>query len=172
MKAGYWRMQCRTRAHRRAAATSTSSRDPKGSPCSVVRVARVFAGLPDQVAVARDFVRRVLGPVPIVDEAVLLVSELCTNALQHTASGREGSFVVVVLPGSDSVRVEVRDEGSGPAPVPHPIDVLAEDGRGLGLVGLIADDWGYSGDCQGRSVFFELTWQSPGKGEQLPHASH
>lgn len=134
------------------------SRAPDGSRCSVVRVARVFAGLPDQIAVARDFVRRVLGPVPVADDAALLVSELCTNALLHTAAGRSGTFVVIVLPRPGSVRVEVRDGGSGQPPTPHPIDALAEDGRGLSLVDLIADRWGYSGDCQGRSVFFELTW--------------
>src|SRR5450432_4011311 len=81
-----------------AGSAVTSSRDLDGSPCSVIRVARVFAGLPGQVAMARDFVRRVLGPVPVADEAALLVSELCTNALLHTASGRRGRFVVVVLP--------------------------------------------------------------------------
>jgi anti-sigma regulatory factor (Ser/Thr protein kinase) len=145
-----------------AGSAITSSRDLQGSPSSVIRVARVFAGLPAQVAVAREFVRRVLGPVPVADEVALLVSELCTNALRHTASGHGGSFVVVVQPRSGSVRVEVRDEGSGPAPSPHSIDVLTEDGRGLGLVELIADNWGYGGDCHGGSVFFELTWARRG----------
>ncbi|MGH3277492.1 MAG: hypothetical protein ACRDNZ_24605, partial [Streptosporangiaceae bacterium] len=41
---------------------------------------RVFPGRKDQVAQARDFVRRTLGPCPVLDEAVLLVSELATNA--------------------------------------------------------------------------------------------
>lgn len=34
-------------------------------------------------------------------------------------------------------------------------------GRGLGLVELLADRWGYSGDRNGRSVFFELHWNQP-----------
>lgn len=49
---------------------------------------RVFPGRDNQVALARDFVRRAAGPgCPLLDEATLLTSELCTNALQHTASG-------------------------------------------------------------------------------------
>ena len=39
---------------------------------------RCFPGHADQIARARDFTRRVLGPCPLLDEAVLLVSELAT----------------------------------------------------------------------------------------------
>jgi hypothetical protein len=53
-------------------------------------VRRVFPGRQDQVACAREFIRRKLGPCPVLDEAVLLTSELCANALQHTASGNGG----------------------------------------------------------------------------------
>jgi hypothetical protein len=56
------------------------------------------------------------------------------------------------------VRMEVRDDGSGQAPAVHPVGVLSEAGRGLGLVALVADSWGYSGGHHGRSVFFELRW--------------
>jgi serine/threonine-protein kinase RsbW len=124
------------------------------------RSARVFAGRSDQVALARDFVRHALGHVPVLDEVVLLVSELCTNALQHTASGHGGTFEVVVLRGLCSVLVEVRDDGSVQIPAVHPADVLSEAGRGLSLLGL-ADEWGHRGGHQGRSVFFRLSWAEP-----------
>jgi len=127
-------------------------------PSAQSRSIGVFTGREDQIALARDFVRQALGPVPVLDEAVLQVSELCTNALQHTASGRGGTFEVVILPGPCSVRVEVRDDGSDQAPAVHPADVLSEAGRGLGLVALVADKWGHSGGRHGRSVFFELSW--------------
>ncbi len=68
---------------------------------------RAFRGQRDQVAHARKFVRAALGSVPVVDEAVLLVSELCTNALLHTASGRGGTFEVAVYLGTLSARIEV-----------------------------------------------------------------
>lgn len=97
-----------------------------------------------------------------MDEAVLLVSELCTNALLHTASSDSGSFVVAVYLRSCWLRVEVRDGGAAQAPaVEHPADTFAENGRGLGLVELLADRWGHSGDQHGRSVFFELRWKQP-----------
>jgi anti-sigma regulatory factor (Ser/Thr protein kinase) len=109
---------------------------------------RVFPGRPDQVAAARDFVRQTIGPVPVLDEAVLLVSELCTNALQHTSSGEGGTFEVVVLRDRRVVRVDVRDNGSGHVPTAHAVDSFSEAGRGLGLVDLIADRWGYIAEFQ------------------------
>jgi anti-sigma regulatory factor (Ser/Thr protein kinase) len=123
----------------------------------------VFRGHHDQVGHAREFVRQALGPVPVVDEAVLLVSELCTNALLHTASGDDGgTFEVAIYMRSIWLRVEVRDGGAGQTPVVgQPADTFAEGGRGLGLVELLADRWDHSGDRHGRSVFFELRWKEP-----------
>jgi len=144
-------------------ALATEAPDVRHSPAAQPEVAtQVFAGRHDQVARARAFVRAVLGPVPVADEAVLLVSELCTNALLHTASGHDGTFEVAVYLCSFSVRVEVRDDGAVRAPdVRQLADICAEDGRGLGLVELIADRWGHSGGHDGRSVFFELRWKQP-----------
>ena len=45
--------------------------------------------------------------------------------------------------------------------VMQPAGTFAEYGRGLDLVELLADRWGYSGDPNGRSVFFELRWKQP-----------
>ncbi len=122
-------------------------------------VRRTFPGSPDQIARVRGFVRLLLGPVPVLDEAVLLVSELTTNAVLYTASGGGGMFEVVVHRGPSSVRVEVRDDGSSGAPTAQAADVLSEAGRGLSLVELVADRWGQSGGQGGRSVFFELSWK-------------
>ena len=80
-------------------------------------IRRVFPGRHDQVRCARDFVRRVVGPnCSMLDEAVLLTSELCTNALQHSGSGAGGTFEVTVLRGPGCARIEVRDEGSKSLP--------------------------------------------------------
>jgi anti-sigma regulatory factor (Ser/Thr protein kinase) len=93
-----------------------------------------------------------------LDEAVLLASEVSTNAVMHTASGDRGTFDVTVRRCSSSVRVDVHDSGARQPPMALPQDHLAEEGRGLGLVDLVADRWGHSGDQDGRSVFFELCW--------------
>jgi anti-sigma regulatory factor (Ser/Thr protein kinase) len=144
-------------------ALAIETRGSRPHPTASPEVAkRVFTGRYDQVGHAREFVKQVLGPVPVVDEAVLLVSELCTNALLHTASGDGGTFEVAVYMRSLGLRVEVRDGGAGQTPVVgQPAGTFAEDGRGLGLVELLADRWGHSGDQHGRSVFFELRWKNP-----------
>jgi len=120
---------------------------------------RAFPGRPDQIAHARDFTRRILGPCPVLDEAVLLVSELATNAIEHTATARGGSFHVTIYLGDSSLLIAVTDDGSNSTPMPaHPMDTLAETGRGLELVELIADRWGHCGDEHSRTVWFELSW--------------
>ncbi len=106
----------------------------------------------------------------MLDEAVLLTSELCTNTLQHTASGRGGSFEVTVYRAHDSLRVEVRDDGSKTIPTIQGIDRPSEDGLGLELVDLISNRWGHNGDECGRSVFFELRWDCPRMTRQRPTA--
>jgi anti-sigma regulatory factor (Ser/Thr protein kinase) len=120
---------------------------------------RVFPGRADQIAHARDFTRRVLGGCPVLDEAVLLVSELATNAVEHTATGGAGSFDVTICQGQTSLLIAVKDDGSSKTPLPRPADALAEDGRGLDLVDLVADRWGYCGNEHGRMVWFELRWR-------------
>ena len=120
--------------------------------------ARSFGGRSDQVAAARSFVRQALGLVPVLDEAVLLTSELCTNALQHTASGSSGTFTVTVIREIGRARIEVRDSGAAQAPATQPRDESSERGRGLGLVEVLANRWGYRGSQFGRTVFFEITW--------------
>jgi anti-sigma regulatory factor (Ser/Thr protein kinase) len=149
-------------------AASSAAADDRGAPSLpssyAVTVKRTFPGSPDQVAHVREFVRLVLGPLPVVDEAVLLASELATNAIIHTASGQGGAFDVAVSRYPSAVRVEVHDAGSHQVPIPRPWDHLTEEGRGLGLVSLIADRWGHSEDTDGRSVFFELCWQPPIEG--------
>jgi anti-sigma regulatory factor (Ser/Thr protein kinase) len=127
-------------------------------------IRRVFPGREDQVACAREFVRRKIQPCPVLDEAVLLTSELCANALQHTASGNGGAFEVTVFRLACSLRIEVRDEGATTIPAVRTVDDLddpAECGRGLELVALIARRWGQCGDEYGRAVFFELRWDQP-----------
>jgi anti-sigma regulatory factor (Ser/Thr protein kinase) len=121
---------------------------------------RVFPGRPDQIAHARDFTRRVLRPCPVLDEAVLLVSELATNAIEHTATADEGSFHETIYQGDSSLLIAVTDDGSDNVPRPgHQADTLAESGRGLELVELIADRWDHCGDGQGCTVWFELSWK-------------
>src|ERR1700733_15463576 len=123
------------------------------SEAAVIRPRRrVFPGVKDQVARARLFVGDVLDGCPAAEDAVLLTSELVTNAIAHTASGRGGKVIVTVYRGDTGVRVDVLDDGSDQAPVVHPVGEARESGFGLGLVDLMADRWGHCGGGGGRGV--------------------
>ena len=115
-------------------------------------------GREQSVPQARAFVDSILGPGhPRADVARLLVSELVTNAVQHTQSRRPGGAVtLVIIDLAGGLRVEVIDEGSSRSVPVVRDDVLATDGRGLFLVQSLADEWGYLREREGTTVWFRL----------------
>ncbi|WP_458245676.1 ATP-binding protein [Streptomyces sp. MAI_2237] len=118
---------------------------------------RAFPGVADEVAHARHFVAALLDGYDPVDDAVLIVSELATNAVRHSLSGAAGGwFLVVVCFGDGRVRIEVVDQGG--EDVPHLCDVTGqeESGRGLLLIAACAKDWGVKNWPDGRTVWAEL----------------
>ena len=123
---------------------------------------RVFPGASSQVGRARLFVGDVLDGCPAADDAILLTSELVTNAIAHTASGEGGKVVVTVYRAETRVRVEVKDDGSDQAPAVQEADEDRESGFGLGLVDLMAACWGHWGGRRGRVVWFMLEWKTNG----------
>jgi two-component sensor histidine kinase len=82
-----------------------------------------------------------------------MVSELATNALAHSTSGRGGSFTVTVIHRAGDVRVEVADQGGTWAPG---ASGRTESGRGLLVVFTLARACGITGDDSGRVAWFEL----------------
>ncbi|MFC9157483.1 ATP-binding protein [Streptomyces bauhiniae] len=88
------------------------------------------------------------------ESAVLVVSELVTNAVVHTASSR----VVCELADHDGlVRIAVRDEGCAPGE-PHPAQQRPDEehGRGLLLVAALCRAWGAQEHGPGLLVWAEL----------------
>ncbi|WP_306819898.1 ATP-binding protein [Streptomyces sp. CA-210063] len=74
------------------------------------------------------------------DTAALVVSELVTNAIVHTASAQ---IVCELHDGDDLVRIAVRDEGCAPGePHPSPQRPEEEHGRGLLLIESLCRSWG------------------------------
>lgn len=74
------------------------------------------------------------------DTAALVVSELVTNAIVHTASAQ---IVCELQDGDDLVRIAVRDEGCAPGePHPSPQRPEEEHGRGLLLIESLCRSWG------------------------------
>jgi anti-sigma regulatory factor (Ser/Thr protein kinase) len=123
-------------------------------------------GRPEEVSGVRAFITRTLAAASRrrrvdSDAATLLTSELVTNALLHTDSGRPGGGVTVVIRGlPDGILVEVVDDGSAGTPVVKG-DALAGEGQGLYLVQQMAAEWGYLRDKAGTTVWFYLAAVPP-----------
>lgn len=125
---------------------------------AVLNWSRLFPGRPEQIALARQFVRSALASRTEAEPAELVVSELATNALRHTASGRPGgAFTVSVTLRPDGVMLAVDDLGSHREPqIRHRDDRLATSGMGLLLVATLAKEWGTARTSSGRRVWVEL----------------
>ncbi|MGY1499194.1 ATP-binding protein [Streptomyces sp. QTS52] len=92
----------------------------------------------------------------VIDDAVLILSELLSNACKH------GRPLGEALAGDGDVRaawrvdsggrliVEVTDGGGPTRPVPATPSVTAHGGRGLNIITALADDWGVRDDTRGE----------------------
>ncbi|WP_395107049.1 ATP-binding protein [Actinomadura sp. SCN-SB] len=96
-----------------------------------------------------------------VDDIVLMVDELVTNAILH-GSGRV-RLRLRLLPDEARLTAEVGDDNPvTPAPPGRGPGVLdwAEDGRGLLLVGALASAFGSRPEGHGKTVWFSRTLRS------------
>ncbi|MER7178148.1 ATP-binding protein [Streptomyces hyaluromycini] len=92
----------------------------------------------------------------VIDDAVLILSELLSNACKH------GRPLGDALAGDGDVRaawqvdtrgrlvVEVTDGGGPTRPAPMTPSVTAHGGRGLNIITALADDWGVRNDAGGE----------------------
>ena len=130
-----------------------------------VRRVRLIAGLAAAKtarAVVETMIRAWRVPVD-PDVAVLLTSELVTNAVTHGAGAGEavdaGGFVTLAIAcGAAGLRVDVHD-GSGDLPLLEDAAAEAETGRGLLLVTSLSAEWGYYRTATGKAVYFTLEFQ-------------
>lgn len=122
-----------------------------------------FAGQAVSVGVARAWANnRLAGHVAdeVRESVVLLLSELVTNAVVHSDSGRRpnGQVTVFLAAGDGAAYCEVIDDGSATS-VPVVRDLSEEDagGRGLWMVNAMADAWGFHHDDEvGNAVWFRI----------------
>ncbi|KUP97411.1 ATP-binding protein [Thermobifida cellulosilytica] len=121
--------------------------------------ARWFPGRPESLSEVRRFVSEELPDRPRQDDAILLTSELATNAVEHTRSGQQdGGFLVVVeRTYTEVVRITVHDSGSRQETL-YVTEPGADDehGRGLFIVDALADRWGSRNGWHGRETWFEI----------------
>ncbi|RZB18064.1 ATP-binding protein [Streptomyces sp. F001] len=101
-------------------------------------------------------------PDEVTETAVLLLSELMTNAYRHAkvSPGRE-IWARCVLD-ADRLRVSVAD-ANDTLPTPRDASLNDESGRGLALVASLADEWGAEPRTVGfgKTVWFELVHRQP-----------
>jgi anti-sigma regulatory factor (Ser/Thr protein kinase) len=118
------------------------------------RSSRTFSNQLRSVRHARKFVRDTLelwGCSASADSAVLVVSEVFTNAVLHGSGDPE----VVVLLHADRVEVQVRDAETA-RPVKRTARPEDLSGRGLGIVDSLCDTWGSVPLVRGKCVWCSL----------------
>ncbi|MFC9748261.1 ATP-binding protein [Streptomyces niveus] len=115
---------------------------------------------PRCVGLARWELRKALagwGLAPLEEAAVLVLSELLTNAGRHARVSPGREIETWYLRMSDTLRIEVHDASPEWPEVQEP-DPDAHGGRGLTLVAALADSWGVEErNGPGKSVWAELT---------------
>jgi len=90
-------------------------------------------------------------PASVVDDAMLLTSELVTNAVRHA----DGDLTVAIEREGDSIAVTVADEAEA-APVLRDAKPGDIGGRGLHLVDSIASAWGWNPTGHGKLIWFRV----------------
>lgn len=127
--------------------------DPAGVPF------RDFPSDATTPCAARRFVEEALGDVPGIDldAAVLLTSELVTNAVRHVRGGR---VRVEIRAGEGRVWIGVTD--GNPGMLPTNSDDRDSGGLGLPIVGRLSDGWGVDQlDRSHKCVWFQMSASRP-----------
>jgi serine/threonine-protein kinase RsbW len=134
--------------------------DPAGPEADTPEVHRwrwVFPGERRSLGELRRWLAALLPECSARDDMVSVATELASNALLHTASGRGGWYAVEVIWTPSVVRVVVADRG-GPAEPRVIEDADGESGRGLLLVRGLSMRTGVLGDQRGRVVWADIAW--------------
>lgn len=93
----------------------------------------------------------ILGSSGVEHDAVLLASELATNAVRY---GTGELYVRVDLADGDGIYVEIGDDSPDLPTLLAPSE--AAHGRGLHIVAAVAADWGCEQRGAGKVVWFRL----------------
>jgi anti-sigma regulatory factor (Ser/Thr protein kinase) len=92
-------------------------------------------------------------PADRLADIKLVVSELVTNAVQHSGQADGSSIQLSISQSPGQVRIQVDSPGFAAAPTPQPPD--ADSGRGLYILTQLSDRWGQVPD-DGLWVEFDL----------------
>lgn len=99
----------------------------------------------------------------VVDDAVLILSELLSNACRHgrplgrhTDVGDGDVLAAWRVESGGGLTVEVTDGGGPTRPVPATPSVTARGGRGLNIISALAQEWGVRDDSSGEVTVWAL----------------
>jgi anti-sigma regulatory factor (Ser/Thr protein kinase) len=106
---------------------------------------------------ARQQVRDALATwgIDCVDDAVLVVSELVTNAVRHAREHGDGIGLLLILRPTHLI-LAVKDGDLKRVPDIRPADQDAECGRGLALIDALADNWGATALTKGGKAVWAV----------------
>lgn len=128
---------------------------PAQNPDNALRQERHLPPLRTSHGAARDFVKirlHMWSRDDIVDDALVIVGELLTNALTHAPSPE---YVVAVDWNGGMIRLEMWD--SSPfRPQKLPVDLSSEHGRGMRIVDALSAAWGSRITATGKCVWATL----------------
>jgi anti-sigma regulatory factor (Ser/Thr protein kinase) len=96
-------------------------------------------------------------PADLVEDTLLVVTELVQNVIQHTGGGGE----LALSRDSEAVLVEVFDS-SRDEPRVYPPDPRRVGGRGMLMVAAMSQAWGIRPTRTGKIVWVEMPLRVPG----------
>ncbi|OUZ11993.1 hypothetical protein BHE97_03740 [Aeromicrobium sp. PE09-221] len=96
---------------------------------------------------------------PVIDDAVLVLSELVANAVEHGRPDAHGRIEVSWCIHEDYVRISVHDAGRAPDLQPVEVPDDAVSGRGLTIVDYICRTWNIDHDS-GVRITAELDYST------------
>jgi anti-sigma regulatory factor (Ser/Thr protein kinase) len=130
---------------------------------------------PASVAVARQRLAADLSAAGIFDaavgDAVLVVSELLSNAIRHARPLPGANVQVAWAVDKDAIEVAVSDGGAPTTPVRAHATVSSIGGRGLDIVEYLARRWGVRSDDCGQTVWAVLPAPATGQRSAEPASS-
>jgi serine/threonine-protein kinase RsbW len=111
---------------------------------------------PASAASVRRAVGQALGaeglPAPVIDDAVLVATELLGNSLRHAAALPSGQLRVSWDVNGEGVIVRVTDGGGVRSPHLRNAEPAGTTGRGLRIVDALAAEWGVESQPDGATT--------------------
>jgi len=139
-----------------------------------------LAARPATVPRARSILRQLLCEwhlEQLSDTAMLLMSELVTNAVKASEDGvgwrrlRRKNIMASIRLNDTGLVLEVWDASPAP-PVEHEVDLTSDGGRGLLMIECLGDKWGYHAADGGKVVWCEVAFPqlaNPPQRQQVGH---